>query len=212
MNRSASKVRPELAQTRPRGTHTTPDPPDPRFEQDRDLIQACLAGDDSAWDRLLTRYERLIYSIARASGLDADESADVFQNVCLALHRGLPRLRAARAITRWILITSRRIARDHAVRARREVPLSDTLSPEASQLLQDPAPQISDALETLELQHLVRVELSRLGDPCRRLLIFLFYSDPPLAYRDIARELDIPVGSVGPTRARCLEKLRRTLE
>ena len=72
--------------------------PDPRFEKDPELIRACLAGDSRAWDRLLSRYERLIFSIPRASGLDTDEAADVYQEVCLALHRGLSKLKSNRAI------------------------------------------------------------------------------------------------------------------
>ena len=74
-----------------------------------------------------------------------------------------------------------------------------------------PDPPADATLEEIEEQALVRQALERLGDRCRRLLWHLFYKHEPLSYADLARDLGMPEGSIGPTRARCLEKLRGVL-
>ena len=184
--------------------------PDP-FEKDPELVRACMRGDARAWETLLSRYERLIYAIPRTAGLDSDEASDVYQEVCVALYRGLPRLKSAKALTAWIITTTRRITRDHRVKARRTTPLLDPTTGEPVHEPVDHAPLVSEVLKELELQHGMRLQLTRLGERCRRLLLLLFYTDPAPSYPEISRELGIPVGSIGPTRARCFEKLKELL-
>src|SRR5437867_818030 len=77
---------------------------------DTELVNRCLAGDEAAWTQLITRYQRLIYSVARAICADPDDSNDVFQYTCLDLYRGLHELRDIQALPAWLITVSRRRA------------------------------------------------------------------------------------------------------
>jgi DNA-directed RNA polymerase specialized sigma24 family protein len=97
------------------------------------------------------------------------------------------------------------------MKARRTTPLLDPTTGEPVHEPVDQTPLASEVLKELELQHGMRLQLTRLGERCRRLLLLLFYADPAPSYQEISRELGIPVGSIGPTRARCFEKLKELL-
>lgn len=168
---------------------------------DPELVTACLAGDAGAWSALLARYLDLVHGLARQSGLDAALAQDVVQEVSLALWKALPRLKSAERLLPWILTTTRREAwRQGRLRrsaARRE---QGQARPEAA-----PAPP---SLEDLETQQAVREALAELGERCRRLIEALYFEATAEAgYDVVAERLGIPRGSIGPTRARCLEKL-----
>jgi RNA polymerase sigma factor (sigma-70 family) len=178
---------------------------------DERLVARCRAGDARAWETLVRRYERLVYAIARGYRLPAEDVADVFQEVFAALVRGLPRLRDARTLCRWLSSTTERIALATALHRRREA------SRDAGPV--DLRPEVVAAegpagveLEELENQMRVRLALEELGGSCRALLTALYYRDPAPGYREVSGELGIPIGSIGPTRARCLEKLQRLLD
>jgi len=157
----------------------------------------------------VARHERLVYAVARSYRLSDGDLADVFQEVFAALVGGLPRLREPRTLVRWLSSTTQRIARATALRRRREHALSAGDPTE----LAIPATQaaIEADLERLEEQALVRHAMEALPPRCRRLLEALYYEDPVPAYADIARRLGVPMGSIGPTRARCFERLRAAL-
>lgn len=184
-------------------------PPVPTPAEEQALVAACLSGDRAAWRRLVARYEVVIFAIPRRYGLGEEDAAEVFQNVCLALYRGLPRLRLAAGLTRWVLVTTRRQARDLALRRRREVPDSDDI---AAMERTDPAPLVDTLLEEMEERIAVRAALGELPGRCRQLVEWLYLEPDTPSYREIARRLDIPEGTVGPTRARCLDRLRMILE
>jgi RNA polymerase sigma factor (sigma-70 family) len=188
-------------------------PPRPVLDPELDarLVERCLKGDQAAWSALVRRYERLVYSVARGYRLAPDDLADVFQDVFAALVRGLPRLRDARALCRWLASTTDRIALATALRRRRER-AREQGPPEEQAGLADPKEPAGAELETLEEQMMVRLALGGLAGRCRELLERLYYRDPAPDYAEIARELSMPVGSIGPTRARCLEKLERGLD
>jgi RNA polymerase sigma factor (sigma-70 family) len=173
---------------------------------DPDLVAACLAGDAAAWAALLARYLDLVHGLARSSGLDEALSQDVVQEVSLALWKALPRLRRSERLLPWILTTTRREAwrqgRRRRGAARRE---RDQARPEAS----PPAPRLED----LEDQQAVREALAELDERCRRLLRALYFEASDVGgYDGVAERLGIPRGSIGPTRARCLERLAVGLE
>jgi RNA polymerase sigma factor (sigma-70 family) len=134
----------------------------------------------------------------------------VFQEVFAALVRGLPRIRDGRTLVRWLSSTTERIARATALRRRREQALS-VPAPEAAATLPADQPDVGAELETLEEQALIRLALGRLPEGCRRLLTALYYEDPVPDYASLSRRLHMPIGSLGPTRARCIERLRRQL-
>jgi RNA polymerase sigma factor (sigma-70 family) len=185
----------------------SPDPfaslPDP------ELIEACLNGKNRAWETLLVRYQRLIYSIPLRYGLPEHDANDIFQDVSLLLLETLPRLRDRQRLGAWLAITTRRECWRMLHNRRRSASEPGPLP------LDDQIPSPSYAEEdflALERQSVLRAAISRLDIPCRDLLSLLFYSEPRLSYTEIAHQLTIPTGSIGPTRTRCLEKLMKLLE
>jgi len=188
----------------PPPTPTTFDP-----AEDARLVERCLAGDARAWDALVRRHERLVYGIARSYSLPEEDLGDVFQDVFTALVRGLPRLRDARALVRWLASTTDRVALATALRRRRERAMST--DPEGLEALPADEPWIGTDLEVHEEQALVRLALGGLSERCRVLLEALYYEDPPPSYAELSRRLGVPIGSLGPTRARCFERLRQGL-
>jgi len=181
--------------------------PDPAEEAA--LVQACLEGNAGAWKRLLARYQAVMYAIPRRYGLVEEDAAEVFQNVCLALYRGLPRLKQATGLTRWVLVTTQRQARDVAVRRRREVPDVDGAK---SQARLDPGPLADEIIEHMETRIELHAALDLMNPRCAQILKWLYLETDPVSYREVARRLEIPEGTVGPTRARCLARLRQVLE
>jgi len=178
---------------------------------DARLVARCQAGDARAWEALVRRHERLVFAVGRSWRLSDEDLADVFQEVFAALVRGLPRLREARTLVRWLSSTTDRIARTTALRRRREQALT---APEAAAAEHDSsdAEPVGADLDRLERQALVRLALAHLSERCQRLLGALYYEDPAPSYAELAGRLGVPIGSLGPTRARCMERLRAGLE
>jgi RNA polymerase sigma factor (sigma-70 family) len=173
---------------------------------DRALVERCLGGDARAWEALVRRHERLVYAVARSYRLTDDDLADVFQEVFAALVRGLPRLRDSRALVRWLSSTTERMARATALRRRREAALAAPGEP----VLPSDDPPVGADLELLEERTLVRLAFDALPGRCRDLLEALYYEDPAPSYAELSRRLRMPVGSLGPTRARCFERLKES--
>ena len=182
---------------------------------DRELVAACLDGDAAAWEALILRYKRLIYSIPIKNGFSVVDASDVFQSVCVLLLERLPSLRDHNKISSWLMTTTTRECWRVAAQWKRESAASthdaetgrDRMSEIASGEL------LSDELQALlEQQHTVRHAVATLPERCQKLISMLFYDKDEPSYVDIARRMRIPVSSVGPTRARCLEKLKKELE
>lgn len=190
--------------------------PKERFPRaDAYLVRACLEGDADAWQMLIERYARLVYSIAMKTGLSADDAADVLQLVSVSLLDHLADLRDTERLLPWISTTARR----HALRVlKRNSRVSTGLDWDDDQASgvegrDDVLPDdLSAGLMALWDQQLVREAMARLPIRCRRLLELLFTADPPLSYAETADRLRLAPGSVGPTRARCLDRLRKALE
>lgn len=172
---------------------------------DPDLVQRCLEGEEPAWHALTDRYADLVYGIARQCGLQPDDAGDVAQEVFVALLRSLARIRDRDRLAGWIARTARREAWRHA-RRRRRVQERDASAP----LVTGAEPLPDEALQALEEEHAVRVAYGTLGERCRRLLDALFFQ-PDRPYAQIAEEQGMAVGSIGPTRRRCLEQLKAAL-
>lgn len=181
---------------------------------DASLAAACLRGEASAWEALVRRYQRLVYAIVRRMGMDDHMGADVFQTVFSRLLTHLPRIADPSRLQAWIVTTAKREALLQRERGERNVSI-DIESEDGSRIWDpaDSAPLAEDVLEEAQQLDLVRRALDQLDDRCRRLLEMLFNDDAdiPLAYDLVARSLNMAVGSIGPTRARCLSKLRQSL-
>ena len=174
-----------------------------------ELIEACLNGNSQAWEALLVRYQRLIYSIPLRYGLPVHEADDIFQNVSLLLLENLGRLRDRQRLGAWLATTTRR----ECWRALRQYQQVTSLSGTRDMEEQIPSGQHSDEeFLDMERQSIIRSAVSLLGQSCQHLLMLLFYAEPRPSYAEIARALSLPEGSIGPTRARCLEKLMKILD
>lgn len=182
---------------------------------DRALVAACLEGDHSAWEALIARYQRLIYSIPVKARLSQDDAADIFQSVCLKLYEKLATIRDSERISSWLITTTNRECWRLSGRNRRESVQNASGEDDDNGFLKEvPAtgPLADEQRELLERQQQVRQAVDALPERCRDLITMLFYQKEELSYVDIAGRMKMPVPSVGPTRARCLEKLRKLLE
>lgn len=180
-------------------------------QDDVALVHACLDEDAGAWRALVARYQRFVYAIALRCGLDESAAADVFQSVFERLHANLPQLRQPDRLQAWIGTTAKREALRLRQRAAREIAIDPDQPGGLDDLpSDDPLPEV--ALAELQLLDRLRQALDRLDDRCRALLTAIFLeADEEPAYREIAARLGMPIGSLGPTRARCLQKLRQLL-
>ena len=179
------------------------------------LVALCLEGEESAWEILIHRYQRLIYSIPLKAGLGEEIAAEVFQSVCLRLVEHLGAIKDHGKLASWIITTTTRECWRTASRRRREAPIGEGGDPEDGPVV----PEIADERPLAEDEHVHLVEQQRvrqaveaLPERCRELVELLYYAEDRPSYEEISRRLEIPVPSIGPTRARCLQKLRKLLE
>ena len=182
---------------------------------DRALVRACLAGDSEAWEALIGRYQRLIYSIPIRAGFSPVDAADIFQSVCVKLLEKLSTLRKQEKISSWLMtITTRECWRVVERRRRETEPriYDDDYEQDIASRLASEEPLADQQRIDFERQQRVRDAVEVLPERCRLLITLLFYSKDEQSYADIARQIKVPVNSVGPTRARCLQKLKRILE
>ena len=170
---------------------------------DTELIAACLAGEAAAWEALILRYQRLIFHIPLRMGFTQADAEDIFQNVSLKLCLHLSELRDTERLAGWIA----QVARQEGLRLLRRKP---TTGLEDAEALADEHLPDEDLLAA-EQAHFVRQALERLPEKCQRLL-GLLYADEATPYAEISQQLGIPVGSIGPQRARCLERLKKKWE
>jgi RNA polymerase sigma factor (sigma-70 family) len=171
-----------------------------QFRIDNELIGRCLQGDQSAWQDLVTRYQRLVYSIAYVSCSNPDDVSDVFQQVWLELYQRLGALRNIDALPAWLITVTRR--RSYAALHARY----------GSEPLANDIPDVSEQLSQVEREHEIERALDQLPERCRRLIDLLYFDVEEPSYSQIATAMEMPEASIGPTRARCLEKLKKLLE
>ncbi|MFN2187807.1 MAG: RNA polymerase sigma factor [Candidatus Promineifilaceae bacterium] len=177
---------------------------------DADLISACKDGEEAAWNALVTRYERLVYTIPHRYGLTPTEVSDVFQTVWLSLLKNLKTLRQPDRLAAWLVTTTRRECWER----RRGKDFKKIITSELDSHIiktrsEEPSPD--ELVSTYERHEALRKALEHLDPRCRQ-MIELLYFDPGIpSYADIAENLGMPIGSIGPLRARCLKKLRKIL-
>ncbi len=171
------------------------------------LVGRARDGDQTAWDQIVERFAPLVWSICRRFRLSEVDAHDVGQNVWLRLVEYLPSLREAAALPGWLATTTRR----ECLRVQRSVWERDRqlMEPTFDVAADDETTQVDRWLIAAERDDALREAFAQLEDRCQQLLSLLM-RDPPIAYSDISADLRIPVGSIGPSRARCLAKLRRS--
>jgi RNA polymerase sigma factor (sigma-70 family) len=169
------------------------------------LIEACRAGQHEAWDELVDRYGRLIYSIPHRYRMSPADADDVFQNVFTILLRRLDTLRDETKLSSWLITTTHRECWRIGRRAASFPPEDIT------RFFDDLTAPPEDETIRWEQQHLVRQALEELGGRCQRLLTALFLAGEKPRYDRVAEELGMRVSSIGPTRSRCFRKLGKIL-
>lgn len=170
------------------------------------LVVTAAAGDQQAWRELVDRYAPLLVSVIRGFRLTPAETEDVAQTVWLRLVEHLDSLQEPRAIPGWLVTTARRESIRY-LSSQRHRRMSDPLN--ADQLPVAAGPDPDEGLVRSERHQVLLAGLAELPSRQRELLLLLM-NDPQPSYDEIRRRTGIPVGSIGPTRARALERLRRT--
>ena len=180
----------------------------PAVWSDTRLVKACLAGNDEAWSLLIDKYKALIFSIPVKYGLSQQEAADVFQATCTELLVRLPELREPRALPKWLM----QVAHHESFRWKRHNQRmvssdGDTDFPESAT-----PPIAENIVQQTQEEQMLREAMALLTPQCRRLVEMLFFETPSRPYAEVAAELGLAVGSIGFTRQKCLERLRRHLD
>jgi RNA polymerase sigma factor (sigma-70 family) len=171
-----------------------------------ELLSAAAEGDQEAWNVITDRFTNLLWSVARSYRLGHEDAADAVQNTWLRLLENVTKIDNPEALPGWLATTARREAlgvlrrRGRDVLTRTEDIGADTADPQATEL-------DSALLEDERDAHLWAC-YSQLSDRCQQLLRVLMACDRPV-YSDVAAAFDMPIGSIGPTRMRCLERLRK---
>jgi RNA polymerase sigma factor (sigma-70 family) len=175
---------------------------------DTRLVKECLSGSEEAWSLLIEKYKALIYSIPVKYGLPPHEAAEVFQATCVELLTWLPELREPRALPKWLM----QVAHHQCYRWKQQQ--QRLVSRDGDANLPEPmTPAIADGLvQQTQEEQMLRNAIAALTPQCRRLVELLFLETPPRPYAQVAGELGLALGSIGFTRQKCIERLRRNLD
>lgn len=168
-----------------------------------ELVAMAAGGDQAAWDRIVERYAPLVWAVCRRHRLSDADSEDVGATVWLRLVERLDTIRQPAALPGWIAATARNECLGLLRSRKRQVPV------EEFSFADEQTPASDEWLLTQERHIALRAAFRELPDRCQGLLSLLF-GDPPTPYAKIAASVGIPVGSIGPSRMRCLGLLRRS--
>ena len=171
------------------------------------LVAAAAQGDEGAWGEIVDRFTPLLVAVVLRYRLSSGELQDVAQTVWLRLIEHLGELREPRALPMWLITTAKREALRSVRTTTRMQPADPQDAGWASRLVAEDDP---DAGLVRSERHAALLEGFAVLSPRQRQLLLMLSEDPPVPYAEISRRTGIPVGAIGPTRARALERLRRT--
>ncbi|MGY1709825.1 RNA polymerase sigma factor [Geodermatophilus sp. SYSU D00758] len=169
------------------------------------LVRRAADGDGSAWDAIVAEYAGMVRSVARGFGLTDAQASDVVQTTWLRLVEHLAGIRDPQRLAGWLRTTARRASLAVLRDAHREQPVPP---PDRSEVVDEAGPEVSAVRRDQEV--LLRRAVATLP-PRHRQLLGLLTASPPASYEEISAGLGMPVGSIGPTRARVLTRLRAEL-
>ena len=172
------------------------------------LVNAAADGDQNAWDAIVAQFQGLVWATVRSYRLGDTESADVVQTCWLRLVENLGKLREPERLGGWLATTARRECLRCLRTGGRSIPVDDDSV--FDRAAGDSGPELDAGLLRDERETGVWRAFGRISDRCQRLLRILT-ADPPPTYEDISETLEMPIGSIGPTRQRCLDRLRTEL-
>lgn len=176
-----------------------------------ELVSLCLGGDEEAWRELVARHARLVMAVASRSGLDEDAAGDVFQDVWTLLAERLGLVRDPESLPKWLIVTTRRLARRRRHGLRRTLTMGDhdpEIAAEAGSESSGPTPPDEAFIED-ERRLAVELAVAELPERDRSLLVDLFVHELP--YKEIAERHGLAIGSLGSLRRRALDSLQRAL-
>ncbi len=181
-------------------------------KSDAELVLACRRGDETAWDTLVNRYQRLIITIPRRAGLSEEQSADVFQEVFLTLFEKLDEIEQPEKIRSWI-VTTAKFKTWGTVRSQKGFYAPETEEEMEAEMasLADKSPLADDVLIELEQQHQIRTALLELEERCQKILSMIYLRDSAASYAEVAAAIGVGETSISPMRSRCLQKLAKIL-
>lgn len=179
---------------------------------DAEIVRACRKGDQTAWDDLVGRYQRLIYAIPRRAGLSEERCADVFQEVFVTLLEKIDAIEKPEKIRSWI-VTTAKFKTWSSVRAEKGLYSPETEEEMEAEMaaLPDAAPLADEQLVRLEQQHLIRTAMNMLEERCRMILSMIYLRESAASYAEVAAKVGVGETSISPLRTRCLKKLERIL-
>jgi RNA polymerase sigma factor (sigma-70 family) len=179
---------------------------------DADLLKRCRKGDQTAWNELVDRYQRLIFAIPRRAGLSDEQAEDVFQDVFVTLFEKLDEIEQPDRIRSW-LVTTAKFKTWAVVRGARNIRTPETAEEMENEMasIPDAAPLADAQLIELEQQHLIRTALAQLEERCRTILSMIYLKAQAASYAEVAREIGVGETSISPLRSRCLKKLEKLL-
>ena len=172
------------------------------------LVRRAATGDKQAWERLVEQYARLIWSITSEFKLVESDAADVVQTTWMRLIEHIDRIEQPDRIGSWLASTARNECLRHVAARKRLVLVHEDAEFDG---VDYHGPDVDEALLAAESAQVVRDAMAHLPAQWQQLLELLM-ADPPISYAEISDQLGLPVGSIGPTRGRCLAKLRVLLE
>jgi RNA polymerase sigma factor (sigma-70 family) len=170
------------------------------------LMNAAREGSDDALGQIVTELSPLLWHVARTAGLSSGDAEDVLQTVWMRLLSNLDGIRTSAALTGWLVVTTRREAWRVRAEGRRHLPADH----EWFSALPDQGPGSEEQIITNDQCRALWVAIGQLSSRCQELLRIIAFVPRP-DYQAVAAELGMPVGSIGPTRGRCLTKLRALL-
>ncbi|MGA8224361.1 MAG: sigma-70 family RNA polymerase sigma factor [Candidatus Acidiferrales bacterium] len=174
---------------------------------DTRLVRECIRGEEVAWSALIDKYKNLIYSVPIKYGFSTDDATDIFQAVCLELLTELPKLRKPKALPKWIM----QVTFHKCFHRKKQQQRTETSGPDDEKLERSTPALAEELLRQAEEEQNLREAIAELPPRCRQLVHMLFYEEPARPYQEIAGLLGIATGSIGFTRQRCLERLRKRL-
>ncbi len=183
-----------------------PAPSDSTAEDSR-LVQECLNGDEKAWNRLIEKYKRLIYSVPVKYRMSPDDAADIFQNVCVDLFTNLSKLRKIESLRSWLITVATHKCFHHNRQQRSQDVELDAMEQEVAEDIA-PAPEM---LQEVQEEQAVRDAIDKLTPRCAQLVKLLFFEQPPVPYNEVAQKLGLATGSIGFIRGRCLSRLQKIM-
>jgi RNA polymerase sigma factor (sigma-70 family) len=177
-------------------------------QSDERLIAECIKGKESAWADLIDKYKNLIFSIPIRYGFSEEDSADIFQAVCMDLLAELPRLRDPKALPGWLI----QVARNKCFHKKQSLLRHKEQGIDDFDELSDAPGETENLVAQVQQEQFLRGAFADLSPQCRELIRMLFFENPPRPYEEVAKELGLARGSIGFTRRHCLDKLRERLE